>query len=125
MLDGGIQGLEVMLGSGRMNRIVSLAPTAWSEVVADADAFVVEQLETLRPDAASVVPVVDRLAEGRRALVGRETELLELLLTGMSDKRIAAQLELRPNTVRSYNSRIFRKFGVASRSELLALYQSR
>ncbi|HEY8080118.1 MAG TPA: helix-turn-helix transcriptional regulator [Labilithrix sp.] len=50
----------------------------------------------------------------------RERETLGLLLTGQSEKAIAATLGLSPHTVHDYVKVIFRKVGVASRAELMA-----
>ncbi len=50
----------------------------------------------------------------------RERETLGLLLTGQSEKSIAATLGLSPHTVHDYVKVIFRKLGVASRAELMA-----
>jgi DNA-binding CsgD family transcriptional regulator len=50
----------------------------------------------------------------------RERETLDLLLTGMSEKEVAASLELSPHTVHDYVKVIFRKLRVASRAELMA-----
>jgi DNA-binding NarL/FixJ family response regulator len=128
LLEGGIQGLRYMLGQTQLDRIADQAPRSWPKVMAEADAFAAEQLEAMpRPTADTAQPpaAAERILEAMRELSDRERELLELVLTGITDKQIAAQLELRPNTVRSYNSRLFRKFGVASRTELLALMRTR
>jgi len=50
----------------------------------------------------------------------REQETLDLLLTGASEKVIAAKLGLSPHTVHDYVKVIYRKAGVASRAELMA-----
>jgi DNA-binding CsgD family transcriptional regulator len=128
LLEGGIQGLRYMLGQTQLDRIADQAPRSWPQVMAEADAFAAEQLEAMpRPTADTAQPpaAAERILEAMRELSDRERELLELVLTGITDKQIATQLELRPNTVRSYNSRLFRKFGVASRTELLALMRTR
>jgi DNA-binding CsgD family transcriptional regulator/predicted ATPase len=129
LLEGGIQGLRLMLGQAQLDRIAAQAPTSWPEVMAEADAFAAEQLEAMAGSVDESAPTQEdeatRLSEVMRGLNDRERELLELVLTGITDKLIAARLELRPNTVRSYNSRLFRKFGVASRTELLALMRDR
>ena len=49
----------------------------------------------------------------------RETEMLELLATGMSNKEIAERLCLSLRTVKAHMSNIFTKMNVASRSEAL------
>jgi DNA-binding CsgD family transcriptional regulator len=65
-------------------------------------------------------------AQGRRAratkerLSPRERETLRCLLDGMSEKQVAAELGLSQNTVHQYVRAVYLRFGVSSRSELLA-----
>lgn len=53
-------------------------------------------------------------------LARRERETLNCLLEGLSDKEIAARLEISRFTVQQYNKSLFRKFKVHSRAELIA-----
>jgi DNA-binding CsgD family transcriptional regulator len=53
-------------------------------------------------------------------LTRRERQTLALLLSGDSEKGIAATLGLSPHTVHQYVGNIYRKTGVASRAELMA-----
>jgi len=48
--------------------------------------------------------------------------IAELLLAGLADKEIAARTELSLPTVRTYVARLYRRLGVHSRPELLALF---
>jgi len=63
--------------------------------------------------------VAARLAERvpRQELSARETEILQLVAEGMSNKQIAAQLGLSDGTVRIHLSRIFEKLGVHDRTQ--------
>ena len=54
------------------------------------------------------------------ALSTRETEVLDLLARGRSNKEIAAELALRVRTVESHVSSVLHKLGVASRTEAVA-----
>lgn len=57
------------------------------------------------------------LADG---LTRREQETLAALLTGVSEKQIAARLGISPHTVHDYVKRLYRKLGVTSRAALMA-----
>ncbi len=50
----------------------------------------------------------------------RERQTLDLLLTGASEKSVAAQLGISPHTVHDYVKIIYRRLGVTSRAELMA-----
>lgn len=50
-------------------------------------------------------------------LTGREFSILQLMSLGNSNKRIAQQLGIGPETVKSHAKRIFSRLGVSSRTE--------
>jgi DNA-binding NarL/FixJ family response regulator len=52
-------------------------------------------------------------------LSGQQARIVELLLEGMTDKEIAAAMELKFSTVRTYLDRIFLRLGVDDRVELV------
>ena len=54
------------------------------------------------------------------ALTPRHVDVLELVAQGFSNEEIAAQLGLRPNTVKFHISEIFRRLGVRNRIEAIA-----
>ncbi|GAA3050530.1 hypothetical protein GCM10020229_72490 [Kitasatospora albolonga] len=56
-------------------------------------------------------------AQGR--LTAREEQVLELLLLGRTNRRIATALGISENTVKNHCHAIFLKFSVGDRSELL------
>lgn len=126
MLHSGIEGLRLFLGQSALDLITSQSPTSWPQVMDEADAFAADiQAAAKADEPAERADPATRADAALAQLNERERELLALVLTGITDKQIAERLELKPNTVRSYNSRIFRKFGIASRTELLALFRDR
>ena len=120
LLQASVAELTGLLGHRVLDRIAARAPRSWIEVTIMADQF----LETLIA-SADAVPSTGQERDAVDALTERERDLLRLLLTGMPDKQIAQRLSLRPSTVRTYNSRLFAKLGVASRSELLVQFPAR
>jgi DNA-binding NarL/FixJ family response regulator len=56
---------------------------------------------------------------GRLSLSHQVRTTLEHLKTGMSEKEVAAAMQLSPHTVHCYVKRLYRSFGVRSRAELL------
>jgi DNA-binding NarL/FixJ family response regulator len=53
----------------------------------------------------------------REGLTDREAEILALITQGKSNADVAAQTYLSPNTVKSYIRTLYRKIGVASRTQ--------
>lgn len=51
---------------------------------------------------------------------GREREVLELLAAGRSNKEIARDLELSPNTIKTHVSKLFEKLAVRRRTEAIS-----
>ena len=49
----------------------------------------------------------------------QQKRIVELVLQNRCDKQIAAALQLRPSTVRTYLTRIFGRAGVSDRHELV------
>jgi LuxR family maltose regulon positive regulatory protein len=58
-------------------------------------------------------------------LTAREAEVLELIAVGLSNNEIAARLFVATSTVKSYTHSIFRRLGVASRTEAIAEARAR
>ncbi len=58
-------------------------------------------------------PLHDSLSE-------REQAIFRLLAEGLSDRQIAQELFLIPNTVKWYNRQIFSKLGVSNRTQAIA-----
>jgi len=73
-----------------------------------------KQIESPVMDIGEWHPIVRSLR-----LSGRQSRIVELILQGMRDKQIAAELKLSVHTIRTYMKRIFEKVGVDDRFELL------
>lgn len=64
------------------------------------------------------------LARGRMAaLTPREREVLDLIIKGMTNKQIAAQLHLTLRAIEDRRARLMRRVGVNSLAELMSLVQ--
>jgi len=67
-------------------------------------------------------PDLVRIAHGaRQAPSARERELLRLVAAGSSNVEAAAHLALSPKTIESHLRRMFMRYGVLSRTELIAV----
>lgn len=60
-------------------------------------------------------------AQSSLGITERERQVLQLLADGRSNKEIAAQLGLSPNTVKTHVARLFEKLRVARRTEAIQL----
>ncbi len=61
----------------------------------------------------------------QRPLPRRMQQVLDGLLTGETEKQLAERLGRSPHTVHTHVKRLYRRFGVASRAELLMQFVSR
>jgi DNA-binding NarL/FixJ family response regulator len=59
---------------------------------------------------------------GRRSLSPRLREMLDALLDGLSEKEAADRLSISPYTAHEYITALYRRFGVHSRSDLMACF---
>ncbi len=83
-------------------------------------------------DPAITEKVMERLrsaasiqSEPFAQLNDQERNILTLLAEGKTNKQIADAINLSPHTVKNYVSEIFKKLGVARRSEAAVFYTSR
>lgn len=70
------------------------------------------------PAGPASAPVLDELAE---SLTRREREVLQMLAAGLSNKEIAARLNISDHTVKFHVASILGKLGAASRTEAVSL----
>jgi DNA-binding NarL/FixJ family response regulator len=71
------------------------------------------------PRASDFTP--NERAQTSLGITERERQVLQLLADGRSNKEIAAQLGLSPNTVKTHVARLFEKLRVARRTEAIVL----
>jgi DNA-binding CsgD family transcriptional regulator len=62
-----------------------------------------------------------RLFDDKTSLTEGECSLLKMIANGLPDKLIARELDLAPSTVRTYNSKLFKKIGANSRKQAVEI----
>jgi DNA-binding CsgD family transcriptional regulator len=68
---------------------------------------------TIEPDSVDSSPPVEAI------FTRRQIDILELIASGLRDKELAAQLSMSTSTVHTHIQRMFKRFGVRSRSALV------
>ena len=79
----------------------------------------------LSPQAYEALALATQQVGDRDLLTERERDILRLAARGLPNPQIAQSLCLSPGTVRNHLSAIYRKLGVRSRYEALAIAQER
>jgi DNA-binding CsgD family transcriptional regulator len=104
----------------RIERLRTDAGSALRHTAADldADARAGLALETLGPDAARPA---DAPAPRRDALLTpRERDVIDLLATGATNRAIARELVVSPDTIKTHVSSVLHKLGASSRADAVA-----
>jgi pimeloyl-ACP methyl ester carboxylesterase/DNA-binding CsgD family transcriptional regulator len=89
----------------------------------DSDAVLRAALKALGVDGATAVepePSTDRGAAEGQDLTSRETEVLTLVASGLSDREIAERLVLSPHTVHRHVANVRTKLGLPTRAAAVA-----
>ena len=79
-------------------------------------------VQVLQSSEASMLPVPP-LPGGWSDLTERQREIVQWAARGMSNKQIARQLGISPETVKTHLHHVFEREGVHSRTALLAVHQ--
>jgi DNA-binding CsgD family transcriptional regulator len=83
-----------------------------------------------RPAGAAVAIVLERSGAASHAvaevsehfhLTGREREVVEFLIQGLTNKQIAARMNISPNTVRSFVRMVMGRLGISTRSGIVGV----
>lgn len=119
MLHSGVQGfIDSTMSQSSMNTAISeiynggywIGHKAFKQIlssVTDFDHFVSDHLS-------------EKLSAIRKKLTERETDVLLLVIEGLSNREIAARLFLSEQSVKLHLGHLFRKFEVSSRSQLIS-----
>lgn len=94
--------------------------TGRSEGLFDAASDTLQQIETfLSGDAVQLEAAAggQRPAAEEERLTGREVDILVAIASGLSNKEIAARLDLSPFTVQRHVANIYQKIGIHNRAE--------
>lgn len=138
-VDGAPKAVQELLDSGQVGKVVVFTSTPRpTQTAAALEAGAAGVLSKARP-ATSVVDALQRVHAGERivddasggaqqapwpgttlGLTARQSEVVALLLQGMSNIEIAEALVIDVNTVKTHLRHIYRVLGARSRSQVLA-----
>ena len=102
-------------------RLVSLVLRAVAPLV-DREMFDSLESDPNAPSAAPAAAPPPGAILAEKDLSGRQTDVLHLLLRGMSEKEVARELGVSTHTVHTHVKKLYAEFDVSSRGELLALF---
>ena len=114
-----IEGRRVVEGSIRLRQLVRFGGVSFLLVaLAETDE---KPVETDSDNETAKSPTEESPEEFARARLSKaQRRVFVMLLKGLSERQIAAQLKLSPTTVHNHTQAIYRVFNVHSRSKLLA-----
>lgn len=114
-LNGGARGYLLKgVGSRALAEILSAIASGETYVTPSLSARLLSHLSGDRASPIATDPV--------RSLSARESEVLDLVAAGLSNKEIAIRLDLQEKTVKHHVSRILAKLGASNRTEAAMLY---
>lgn len=130
----GLSGLEVQRClHDRGPRLPVIVITAHGDVAAARQAFLADAVDFIEKpfDAELLLAAVDRALAGlgpatppaapraSDALSAREREVMALMVRGLHNRRIAAELGISPRTVEVHKARVLSKLGVSNLVDLV------
>ncbi len=110
----GLRGTEIGLDARLLQCCVALARGENDTAGLDADALARAQVAA-RADGAPRRAAA-QVMDARPSVTARETEVLALLVTGLSNKEIARDLQIAPRTVGTHVESLYRKLDVTNRA---------
>lgn len=110
-------GIKVVLLAGRRSIATTTARMLGVRAVVPRALGAVELAATVRRVAAGEQLYVGTLGGDVSRLSGREREVLSLLAGGATNREIAAELVLSPETIKQHAAAIYRKLSVRNRTE--------
>ena len=114
-LNGGARGYLLKgVGSRALAEILSAIAAGETYVTPSLSARLLSHLSGDRSSPIATDPV--------RSLSARESEVLDLVAAGLSNKEIAIRLDLQEKTVKHHVSHILAKLGAGNRTEAAMLY---
>lgn len=121
---GGVTRPIVELGLPVVSLLEQLEPGTYDTVFVSRVLAALDDLQapasTWPPHSTGMLPQSGDLSDLDAALTRRESEILALLTTRLSDKEIAQRLDISPSTVNTHLKRIYRKLGVSTRRQAVA-----
>lgn len=136
---GGMSGLELQETlRARASKLPLIVVTAHGDVAAARQAFLADAVDFIEKpfDAQQIIAAIDharaRMAPGAappatgretagEQLSDREREVMALMIQGLHNRRIAAELGISHRTVEIHKARVMEKMGVKSLVELVRL----
>jgi len=114
---------ELVQGALQAGAIGYLLKDVSADELADAIRSAAAGKPTLSPEAAQVLIQATRTPDEKPGfdLTNREREVLELMVEGLTNPRIAERLVVSRSTVKFHVSSILSKLGVSSRTEAVSL----
>jgi NarL family two-component system response regulator LiaR len=113
---------ELVQGALKAGAIGYLLKNVSAEELANAIRAAHAGRPTLAPEAAEVlIRAATRPAEVSAGLTGRELEILQLMVDGLSNPEIAKKMYVSRSTVKFHVSNILMKLGAASRTEAASM----